>query len=124
MLKFYIVFTIEHHNNGNNSFIMENVFPSREMATEHKLDLEFKYNTEYYPNKDKIKWEKEYKSLKSYFYYELYEYLSESEDFKKISTDFITLSDRFAQNEIDNTLHDSPFFRSYVKEITVEDKDR
>lgn len=119
MTKVYIVLTIESCETGEN-FILEKVFSNLIDAAVHKVNLEFKYNTELYPEKDKAELEKEYNSvLKHLNSYPLYM----DDTFKDIFKKFTILLDKFSQNKIDKNAWDLPAFRVYIKEMTVDSDD-
>ncbi len=119
MAEVYIVTTIESCETGEN-FILERVFSNLKDAAVHKLNLEFKNNTECYPEKDKAKLEKEYESVLNYLdSYPLYM----DETFDYIFKKFTKLLDKFSQNKTDETACDLPAFRTFVKKMTIDAND-
>lgn len=120
MDKVYVVTTVESCCDGEN-YIVENVFDNYVFAAVRVTELNFTRNTEYYKNKDKTELEVEHDKLM--------EKLGEidwtinnsfdSNEFEKMSANFIELLDKF--NENSESGWDLPAFRSYIAAIPIND---
>jgi hypothetical protein len=119
-LEVYIVTTIESCRGGEN-FIVENVFDNYVFAAVRVTEINFTRNIEYCKNKDKTELEHEYNALmkklkeidwtinKSF----------DSDEFKKMSANFIKLLDKFNKNC--ENVWDIPACRSYIATIPFND---
>lgn len=110
MSKVYIVFTIVSDDAGE-SFIMERTYSNVMDAFKHRFTLDFKYNTENFPKKDKTKWENEINKMIP---------LLKKENVVETGKTFRYLHDEFCKNEKDKTARDLPEYVVYIKKMTVD----
>ena len=110
--KFRMVFVVLTIKTGDSSdeFILEKVASNYTEALKSKITLEFKYNTEQHPEKDHKKWEHAIQNLEG---------LGEDQ-VKLLEKETQLLADKFAESIKDPNVWNLPYYRTEIKEVTVD----